>query len=170
MCTSLSDFSQFTNAATQKSGTKKSFAGAAAATATGAAAAAVKESSTESSMPESYRDCPPDSEELGRSTWTFLHSVAATYPEKPTKQEQAQMSTFLQIFGNIYPCWYCAEDFRKWISNPENTPKLESQDDFGKWLCGAHNNVNEKLGKEKFDCSLWKKRWIEGWNKKDGSC
>lgn len=27
-------------------------------------------------------------EEVGRATWTFLHTLAAQYPEKPTRQQQ----------------------------------------------------------------------------------
>ena len=32
--------------------------------------------------------CPPDSLELGSATWTFLHSVAAYYPDNPTDQHK----------------------------------------------------------------------------------
>jgi hypothetical protein len=34
---------------------------------------------------------PPDVEELGRSTWTLLHSMAATYPEKADAEHQANI-------------------------------------------------------------------------------
>ena len=39
---------------------------------------------------------------------------------------------------------------------------------FSYWMCELHNDVNEKLGKKKFDCSLVDERWLDGW--KDGSC
>ncbi|KAK9355519.1 ERV/ALR sulfhydryl oxidase domain-containing protein [Lipomyces doorenjongii] len=113
-------------------------------------------------------DCPPDVNELGRSTWTFLHSVAANYPEQATPAQQGDMKSFLRIFGTIYPCWYCAEDFRKWAADAENKPKVTGREEFGRWLCDAHNEVNKKLGKPEFDCNLWKERWRDGW--KDGRC
>lgn len=36
--------------------------------------------------------CPPQTAELGRSTWTFLHTMAAYYPEEPSG------ASFLLIF------------------------------------------------------------------------
>lgn len=104
---------------------------------------------------------PPDVEQLGKSTWTLLHLIAATYPEEPTSKEQADLKQFVKLFGNFYPCWFCAEDFRGYVQKIE--PDTTTQDKFGKWLCNAHNEVNVKLGKPKFDCDLWKKRWKDGW-------
>lgn len=49
-----------------------------------------------------------------------------------------------------------------------NEPRLESRDEFGRWMCRAHNEVNRKLGKEEFDCFRWEERWGTGW--KDGRC
>lgn len=111
-------------------------------------------------------DCPADVQELGRSTWTFLHSVAATYPEAPTPTQQNDLKSFMGLFAKLYPCWVCAEDFQKYIKKEE--PKVRSQDEFGNWLCEAHNEVNRKLGKPVFDCNFWKERWKDGW--KDGRC
>ena len=34
-----------------------------------------------------------------------------------------------------------------------NPVKAATGRDFSQWLCGAHNRVNRKLGKEEFDCS-----------------
>lgn len=107
------------------------------------------------------QDSPPDVEKLGRSSWTLLHLIAATYPETPTSKQQADMKQFVTLFGNFYPCWFCADDFKKYIV--ANEPVTETQDSFGKWLCGAHNDVNKKLGKPEFDCNLWKQRWKDGW-------
>ncbi|ODV96729.1 hypothetical protein PACTADRAFT_65210 [Pachysolen tannophilus NRRL Y-2460] len=111
------------------------------------------------------KDEPPDVEQLGRSTWTFLHSVAASYPEEASISQQEDMKSFLNIFGKIYPCWFCAKDFTKYIG--ENQPKVKTQEDFGRWLCDAHNSVNKKLGKPQFDCNLWKKRWKDGWDEEE---
>lgn len=117
---------------------------------------------------DAYRACPPDVEELGRSTWTLLHSLPATYPDRPSDSMKSQVRQFLSLFSNLYPCWVCATDFRDWMKKPENEPRLDSQDEFGRWMCEAHNEVNRKLGKDEFDCNLWKQRWRDGWG--DGRC
>ncbi|KAJ5780558.1 FAD dependent sulfhydryl oxidase Erv1 [Penicillium paradoxum] len=111
-------------------------------------------------------ECPPDVEELGRSTWTLLHSMAATYPEKANTEHQDNMRGFLKFFSKLYPCWVCADDFQTWMAR--NQPKLSSRKEFGWWMCEAHNEVNRKLGKKEFDCRFWEERWRTGW--KDGRC
>ncbi|EMG48611.1 Mitochondrial FAD-linked sulfhydryl oxidase, putative [Candida maltosa Xu316] len=108
------------------------------------------------------QDEPPDVTQLGRSSWTLLHSIAATYPETPSNKQQQDMKSFLNLFAGFYPCWFCAEDFQKYITKHE--PKTQTQDDLGKWLCEAHNEVNRKINKPEFDCNLWKKRWKDGWD------
>ncbi|SMQ51456.1 unnamed protein product [Zymoseptoria tritici ST99CH_1A5] len=112
-------------------------------------------------------ECPPDVEELGRSTWTLLHTLTANYPERPSFAQQSETKQFIGLFGKLYPCWVCADDFRAWMKDG-NEPRLSNRDDFGRWMCEAHNAVNEKLGKSKFDCNKWEERWRTGW--KDGRC
>ncbi|KOS17625.1 FAD-linked sulfhydryl oxidase ALR [Escovopsis weberi] len=111
-------------------------------------------------------DCPPDVEQLGRSTWTLLHSIAATYPEQPSRGQQSDLLGFVGLFSRLYPCWVCAEDFRGYIRR--EVPRVGSRREFSQWLCAAHNDVNRKLGKPEFDCSRWDERWRTGW--KDGRC
>lgn len=112
------------------------------------------------------QDCPPDVAMLGRSSWNLLHAISATYPERPTRVEQTQMQQFMGLFAKFYPCWVCAEDFTQYLERQR--PVTESREGLGRWLCGAHNEVNRKLGKPEFDCDLWRQRWVDGW--KDGSC
>ncbi|GAM85712.1 hypothetical protein ANO11243_037200 [Dothideomycetidae sp. 11243] len=112
-------------------------------------------------------ECPPDVEHLGRSSWTLLHTMAATYPEQPTVVQQGEVKQFISLFSRLYPCWVCAGDFQEWIRSG-NEPRVSSRDDFGRWMCEAHNAVNVKLGKSTFDCNLWQQRWRTGW--KDGRC
>ncbi|KAL4870763.1 hypothetical protein BDV12DRAFT_43638 [Aspergillus spectabilis] len=120
--------------------------------------------------PNPTTECPPDVEALGRSTWTLLHSITATYPEQASAGEQSEMRSFLTLFSNLYPCWVCADDFRTWMAEPsgKNQPRLGGRSDFGNWMCEAHNEVNRKLGKKEFDCRFWEERWRSGW--KDGRC
>ena len=114
--------------------------------------------------------CPPDVEVLGRATWTFLHTIAATYPQRPSVEQKSDMVSFLGTFSKFYPCWHCADEFRQWMSRGENRPNVETREGFENWMCRAHNEVNARLGKEAFDCSRESLniRWRDG--PKDGSC
>jgi FAD-linked sulfhydryl oxidase len=66
----------------------------------------------------------------------------------------------------LYPCHHCAEDLGEDLK--ANPPDVSSGERLSKWLCGMHNNVNRKLGKDEFDCSKVFERWRDGW--KDGRC
>lgn len=110
--------------------------------------------------------CPPDAKELGRSTWTFLHTTAAYLPETPSEQEKQQVSNLITAISHLYPCRNCAEHLQSYMEvNPLN---LESKRSISQWLCTFHNEVNQMLGKEVFDCSKVDERWKNG--PKDDSC
>ncbi|XP_063705570.1 FAD-linked sulfhydryl oxidase ALR [Culicoides brevitarsis] len=111
-------------------------------------------------------DCPLDKDQLGAATWSFLHTMAAVYPEKPEKQQIEDTKNFFGLLGRLYPCEYCAKDLKEELK--AEPPKLSSQHDFSQWLCRLHNKVNVKLGKPEFDCSKVNQRWRDGWL--DGSC
>lgn len=113
-----------------------------------------------------HKECPLDIDELGRNTWGFLHTMAANYPEKPTQQQEEEMTQFMHLFGKFYPCTYCAAHFRNDMKL--DPPDTRNQLVLSRWLCRMHNIVNVKNGKPKFDCSRVLERWKDGW--KDGSC
>lgn len=89
--------------------------------------------------------------------------MTATYPASAPPALQSKTRQFLTLFSELYPCWVCAEDFQAWISRAENEPRVRGREEFGLWMCAAHNAVNRKLGKEEFDCARWKERWRDGW-------
>ncbi|WWD18518.1 hypothetical protein CI109_102971 [Kwoniella shandongensis] len=113
-------------------------------------------------------NCPPDTALLGRSTWTFLHTTAAYYPLQAPPQAQSNMINLLSSLSLLYPCSWCATDFQKDMRR--NPPDVTGREGLMKWLCERHNEVNTKLGKDKFDCGIQNldKRWKDG--PEDGSC
>lgn len=108
------------------------------------------------------KEDPPDVQKLGAASWTFLHSMAAKYPDIPTEEEKQDIAEFLKLFSHVYPCTWCASDFEKYIT--KHSPRVESKEELNRWLCEAHNHVNVKLGKPKFDCNFWRQRWKDGWD------
>lgn len=110
--------------------------------------------------------CPPDVEQLGRATWTFLHTTAAYYPDKPTPAQRANMLMLLRSLPVLYPCGWCAKDFGGDIT--ANPPNVSSRSALSLWLCERHNSVITKLGKERFDCTKVDERWKDG--SPDGRC
>jgi len=103
--------------------------------------------------------CPPNKEELGRASWTLLHTMAEYYPDKPNDSDKRDMNDFLRTFGKFYPCDYCAKDLRHYMK--DHPPVVDSRQQLAYWMCLAHNDVNAKLSKPQFDCSKTWERYRE---------
>lgn len=73
-------------------------------------AAATKDEFSATAPP---KDCPVDKNELGRNTWSFLHTMAAYYPEEPTTKQQKDMNNFIKLFSRFYPCDWCSYHMRE---------------------------------------------------------
>jgi FAD-linked sulfhydryl oxidase len=96
-------------------------------------------------------------EHLGRSTWTLLHTMAATFPGIPSEEHKKDVLKFIYLLSKLYPCGDCAQHFQKLLN--DHPPKVSNHDEFAGWLCSAHNVVNKRLGKPIFDCSKVDERW-----------
>ncbi|XP_011652918.1 FAD-linked sulfhydryl oxidase ERV1 [Cucumis sativus] len=100
---------------------------------------------------------PVTKEVLGRATWTFLHILAAQYPDHPTRQQKKDVKELMAILSRMYPCGECADHFKEVLrANPVETG---SHADFSRWLCRVHNVVNRSLGKPIFPCERVDARW-----------
>ncbi|KAL2552363.1 FAD-linked sulfhydryl oxidase ERV1 [Forsythia ovata] len=93
---------------------------------------------------------PMTKEELGRATWTFLHTLAAQYPDKPTRQQKKDAKELMAILSRMYPCKECADHFKEVLR--VNPVQAGSHEEFSRWLCHVHNVVNRSLGKLVFPC------------------
>nr|XP_025950923.1 FAD-linked sulfhydryl oxidase ALR-like [Dromaius novaehollandiae] len=109
---------------------------------------------------EKERPCPLDTEELGRKTWAFLHTMAAYYPEQPSSTQQQEMAQFFKLLSKFYPCETCANNLRNSLSTKK--PDTSSRENLCQWLCELHNDVNKMLGKPPFNCSQVYERWRKG--------
>eukprot|EP01038_Epipyxis_sp_PR26KG_P009466 gene9466-12753_t len=113
-------------------------------------------------IPIVYKQCPMDKSELGQSTWGLLHTIASVYPDVPTEDDRKQAFQLIEAISMLYPCPYCAADFRDNIAI--YPPKVDSHESFAIWCCERHNDVNKKLGKVTFPCNikLLDERWKYG--------
>ncbi|KAJ7946146.1 Sulfhydryl oxidase [Quillaja saponaria] len=100
---------------------------------------------------------PLSKEELGRATWTFLHTLAAQYPDNPTRQQKKDVKELMAILSRMYPCMECADHFKEVLR--ANPVLAGSHDEFSQWLCHVHNVVNRSLGKVVFPCERVDARW-----------
>ncbi|CAO1637092.1 unnamed protein product [Sympodiomycopsis kandeliae] len=88
--------------------------------------------------------------ELGRSTWKFLHTMTLRFPDNPTSEQRETLSQFFSTFSLLYPCGDCANHFQKLLK--QYPPQTSSRMSASLWLCSVHNMVNQRLGKEEFEC------------------
>lgn len=100
--------------------------------------------------------------ELGRGAWNMLHRMAATFDKAPTAARQRDVTEFFRLVGDLYPCEQCAAHFRGMLA--ASPVRAGSNRELSTWLCERHNEVNVRLGKPLFDCSL------DSLKEKYGSC
>ena len=59
-------------------------------------------------------------EELGRATWTFLHSFAAALPVERgsmTRQQKRDATEIVKLMARVYPCKECASHWAEIIKS-----------------------------------------------------
>nr|GAT45975.1 predicted protein [Mycena chlorophos] len=88
---------------------------------------------------------------LGRATWKLIHTMTLRYPENPNQDERDALSSYFYLLSRLYPCGECAHEFQQLLQ--KYPPQTSSRRSASLWLCSVHNHVNERLGKEIFDCA-----------------
>ena len=89
-------------------------------------------------------------QEIGRNTWSLLHSIAASYPNEPKEEDKKQLTNFMYGLAHLFPCKICGSHLLKML-NKEGV-HANSREDLVKYICKIHNIVNKVLGKPIFDC------------------
>ncbi len=83
----------------------------------------------------------------GPSGWKFLHSIAFSYPDEPTKQQQQEVKNLFTALKYLLPCGDCCMNY----SNEVGEIPVESNDKLSRWLVDFHNSVNKRLGKPTYN-------------------
>ena len=170
ICSSGASFRAWTKEAKKAAATKSAHAnkaGDSSSAALAGAGAVVAAASLAEDDPR-RANCPPDVEQLGRATWTFLHTTAAYYPENPSQTQRSSMLALLRSLPTLYPCTWCADHLKDNMAQHPPDRVVDGRGPLSRWLCERHNDVNVRLGKPVFDCSKTDERWKDG--PADGSC
>lgn len=146
-------------------GKDSAFAKSAAAGPAGAdAAAAPAEGAVDDGAPLVYGGADGDSwsklswrEQLGRHTWFYLHTLAATYPQFPTEEDKNAVRMLMASLGQLFPCKLCRRHLQGNLASPEVGPvAVNSREDLSIWMCKLHNTVNVQNNKPEFPCQQHK--------------
>ena len=86
----------------------------------------------------------------GPSAWKFIHSVALSYPEKPTTNDIENYKNFFISIGNVLPCERCQKHYKKNVSIDNLNIALKSNKELFKWTVELHNKVNKFNNKKQF--------------------
>lgn len=84
----------------------------------------------------------------GGAAWTFLHSITFGYPINPSDEQKSYYKQFFISIGNVLPCRFCRESYKKFITTGETKltdDVLSCRETLTKWLYAVHEAVNNKL-------------------------
>jgi FAD-linked sulfhydryl oxidase len=91
---------------------------------------------------------------IGRSTWHYLHSAAAKYPEhSPTPEQATGMEALVTSLGALYPCEACRYALGPELESMPPIPTA-TRKEVVLWWCELHNLVNIDIGHEEFSCTM----------------
>ena len=97
----------------------------------------------------------------GSHAWIFLHSIAYSYPENPSKEEKKAIIDFLNSLKYILPCKTCSELYKKDLKIMSNSLKNASlnRNNLIKWINEMHNKVNKNLNKKQWTDEEFEKHY-----------
>jgi hypothetical protein len=82
----------------------------------------------------------------GPATWTTLHCMASSYPNRANEDLRKKMRSFLLTFADLLPCRMCGAHFREQVAKMTDDT-LAGRDAFLKWTVDVHNDINRAAGK-----------------------
>lgn len=87
----------------------------------------------------------------GPLVWNFLHIISFNYPLNPTKEQKKHYKDYLLSLGNVLPCKYCRDNYRKNLKSAGfSDAKFKNRETFSKFIFKLHNTVNKMLDKPSF--------------------
>ena len=76
---------------------------------------AASSSGSASGLPASSNLSVAAKAEVGRATWTLLHTLGAQFPDRPSRQQRKDACMLVDCLTRIYPCGDCARHFAELV-------------------------------------------------------
>ncbi len=83
----------------------------------------------------------------GKHFWFVLHTIAYTYPEKPSYVDKKNAIDFFTALGGVLPCEKCQVHYYENLKHMPVTVAVDSRADLMDWVFRLHNRVNLSTGK-----------------------
>jgi hypothetical protein len=93
-------------------------------------------------------------ENLGRKTWKKIHATVDNLPDDANPEQVRDAVSQVHQIIDGYPCRECRDhglEFEKKIGLQDSTTKKDAVIK----TCSLHNEVNDRLGKDKKDCNQY---------------
>ena len=87
----------------------------------------------------------------GGSAWKFLHTIALSYPSKPSQQDKTDYKSFFLSLDKILPCETCSKNFKNHIATHDINKHLSGPHELFSWTVKIRNEVQKILGKSLHD-------------------
>lgn len=124
-----------------------------------------------------------DTTKWGPPGWKFLHAIAYNYPDRPTEAQQKSYSAFFRLLGEVLPCKYCRQSYRRFLRTLPPEKFAGSQSEMFYWSYLIHKKVNDKLRKQGYEIKedppyervcrkfeKWRAKCAKPKGKKGGTC
>lgn len=85
----------------------------------------------------------------GSAGWLFNHTVTFGFPLQPTDQQREDYLAYFRLLGEVLPCGYCRDSYRRFIEEPDtrlDRRVVENRETLTRWFYQIHEKVNRKLG------------------------
>uniref|UniRef100_A0A6C0LSC6 thiol oxidase n=1 Tax=viral metagenome TaxID=1070528 RepID=A0A6C0LSC6_9ZZZZ len=85
----------------------------------------------------------------GSAGWILNHSITFGYPSNPTDEDKHRYKMYFISLGDVLPCKYCRESYKKFIIQGETALTdnvMKNRETLTTWFYKIHNAVNNKLG------------------------
>ena len=81
----------------------------------------------------------------GPGLWFTIHTVALTYPQKPTLTQKTKMRAFFKGLQPVLPCDFCKKHYAVELKSMKASV-FDSRDSLFGWTVCFHNSVSKRTG------------------------